>query len=257
MTNKAFVNKLLEVRKYNTYYAKGTFGQKATDRFIDTKQLQYPSWYTTARVNKLKSLSDDTRLFDCVGLGKAVLWGFPNLVYTSNGVPDLDDDRMWKACTEQSKDFSSIEIGEVLWVKGHVGYYIGDGKAIECTNAWSSNVQITAVENIGKISGLHGRKWTAHGKLKYIEYGSASADKPKVDYSGYPVLQRGSVGEYVKILQRLLLSHGCNPYGIDGKFGPNTLSAVLKFQRGNTDIHGVQLEDDGKVGPLTWGALYK
>lgn len=257
MNNTEFVNKLLEVRKYNTYYAKGTFGQKATNGFIDSKQRQYPSWYTTARVAKLKSLSDDTRLFDCCGLGKAILWGFPNVVYTSNGVPDLSDDTMWKACVDQSKDFSKIEIGEVLWIKGHVGFYIGSGKAIECTNAWNSNVQVTAVENIGKISGLHSRKWTAHGKLKYIDYGSATPDNPKPNYSNYPILKQGSTGEYVRILQQLLLSHGCDPKGIDGQFGPNTKSAVMKYQKNNTDVNGKKLAVDGCVGPLTWGSLYK
>ena len=180
MTNKEFVNKLLDIRKnYMTAYAKGTFGQRATNGFIDQKTLQYPSWYTKARVSYLKSLPDDTRLFDCCGLGKAALWNFPNLAYTSNGVPDLDDDAMWKACKEQSKDFSKIQEGEVLWIKGHVGYYIGNGKAIECTNQWSNNVQITAVTNIGKISGLNGRKWTAHGKLKYISYEAAAPKVPE------------------------------------------------------------------------------
>ena len=179
MTNKEFVNKLLDIRKnYKTAYAKGTFGQKATDGFIEQKKLQYPSWYTKARASYLKSLSDDTRLFDCCGLIKGVLWGFPNLVYTSNGVPEMDDSGVWKACV-QSKDFKNIQEGEILWIKGHVGIYIGNGKAIECTNQWSGNVQITAVTNIGKISGLNQRKWTGHGKLKYISYEEAAPKVPE------------------------------------------------------------------------------
>ena len=180
MTNKEFVAKLLDIRKnYLTAYAKGTFGQMAATSFIDAKARQYPSWYTSARISNLKALPDDTRLFDCVGLGKAVLWDFPSLVYTSHGVPDLDDDRMWKACEEQSKDFSNIQEGEILWIKGHVGYYIGNGKAIECTTNWSGNVQISAVLNIGKLSGLNGRKWTAHGKLKYITYEEVAPKVPE------------------------------------------------------------------------------
>ena len=189
MTNKEFVNKLLDIRNnYKTAYAKGTFGQKATDSFIEAKRKQYPSWYTKARVSNLKSLPDDTRLFDCCGLIKGVLWGFPNIVYTSNGVPEMDDSGVWKACNEQSKDFSNIQEGEILWIKGHVGVYIGNGKAIECTSNWSGNVQITAVTNIGKITGLNGRKWTGHGKLKYITYEEVAPtvpvtpEKPKTVY---------------------------------------------------------------------------
>ena len=261
MTNTEFVNKLLEVRKYNTKYAKGTFGQRATDSLIDQKAKQYPSWYDAKRVKSLKATPDDTRLFDCCGLGKAVLWGFPNVVYTSNGVPDMSDATMWDACKEQSKDFSKIELGEVLWIKGHVAFYIGNGKAIECTTAWSGNVQVTAVANIGKIAGLNSRKWTGHGKLKYITYnateGSNSSDKPKVDYSTYPVLKKGSTGKYVTILQQLLVNKGYDPKGIDGIFGNGCLNAVKKFQKENTDVNGKKLVVDGCVGQKTWGSLYK
>ena len=50
MTNQEFVNKLLEVRKYSTKYAKGTFGQRATNSLIDQKAKQYPDWYTKSRI---------------------------------------------------------------------------------------------------------------------------------------------------------------------------------------------------------------
>lgn len=259
MTNTEFVNKLLEVRKYNTKYAKGTFGQRATDSLIDQKAKQYPKWYDDKRVRDLKATPDDTRVFDCCGLGKAVLWDFPNVVYESNGVPDLSDATMWDACKEKSNDFSKIELGEVLWIKGHVGFYIGNGKAIECTANWSGNVQITAVANIGKIAGFNSRKWTGHGKLKYITYNASSnsSDKPKVDYSKFPILKKGSRGTYVRILQELLVAHGYNPNGIDGIFGNGCLNAVKKFQSENTDINGNKLVVDGCVGQKTWGALYK
>lgn len=262
MTNTEFVKRLLEIpQKYKTRYAKGTFGQYATDTFINGKAKQYPEWYSDSRIATLKSLSDDTRLFDCVGLVKAVIWNFPDTVYTSNGLKDMNDQMIWNASLDKSYDFSKIQVGELLWVKGHVGVYIGDGKAIECTNAWKSNVQITAVSNIGKIAGLNSRHWTGHGKIHVISYnatdGSNSTSKPKVEYNTYPVLLKGSTGQYVKILQGLLLEHGCDPKGIDGKFGPNTLSAVIDFQSKNTDIYGKPLEVDGKVGKLTWGSLYK
>ena len=259
MTNKEFVNKLLDVRKYQTKYAKGTFGQRATASFINQKAKQYPSWYTDKKVAELKALPDETRLFDCVGLIKGVMWGFPNIVYTSNGVKDYSDQSIYDACTYKSKDFSKIEVGELLWLKGHVGVYIGDGKAIECTNAWKGNVQITAVSNIGKIAGLNPRKWTAHAKLPFITYGNApiSNEKPKVDYSTYPILKKGSTGKYVKIMQQLLVDKGYDPKGVDGIFGNGCLACVKKYQKENTDINGKKLVVDGCVGQKTWGSLYK
>ena len=261
MTNTEFANKLLEVRKYQTRYAKGTFGQRATDSFINQKAKQYPKWYTDSRVASLKALSDDTRLFDCVGLIKGVMWGFPNIIYTSNGVKDYSDQTIWEVSTDKSYDFAHVEVGELLWLQGHVGVYIGQGKAIECTTAGTGNVQITAVSNIGQIAGLRSRKWTTHSKLPFIVYnateGSNSNDKPKVDYSHYPILKKGSTGQYVKILQQLLVDKGYNPNGIDGIFGNGSLKAVKSYQSENTDINGKKLVVDGCVGQKTWGSLYK
>lgn len=172
MNNTEFVNKLLDVRKYQTKYAKGTFGQKATTSFINQKKKQYPKWYTDKKVAELMALPTDTRLFDCVGLIKGVMWGFPDIIYTSNGIKDYSDQTIYDVSKDKSTDFSNIQKGELLWLKGHVGVYIGDGKGIECTSAWSGNVQITAVANIGNIAGLKSRKWTAHAKLPFISYDS-------------------------------------------------------------------------------------
>ncbi|RAG86031.1 serine/threonine protein kinase [Streptacidiphilus pinicola] len=52
-------------------------------------------------------------------------------------------------------------------------------------------------------------------------------------------------------VQCLLQYHGYSvgSSGVDGQFGPETLAAVKSFQ----SAHGLQ--NDGQVGPLTWGAL--
>jgi peptidoglycan hydrolase-like protein with peptidoglycan-binding domain len=43
--------------------------------------------------------------------------------------------------------------------------------------------------------------------------------------------------------------------GIDGDFGPVTQQAVMSYQRTHNDTQGQPLTVDGRVGPLTWGAL--
>lgn len=63
-----------------------------------------------------------------------------------------------------------------------------------------------------------------------------------------PFLKSGANGEAVRALQQLLNSAGF-PCGVDGGFGPNTESAVKRFQ----EARG--LGADGKVGPATWSAL--
>ncbi len=72
-----------------------------------------------------------------------------------------------------STDFRNIVPGEAVWLKGHIGVYIGGGKVIECTPAFKNCVQVTACLNIGAISGMNGRRWNKHGKLPYIIYDTA------------------------------------------------------------------------------------
>lgn len=64
-------------------------------------------------------------------------------------------------------------------------------------------------------------------------------DEPK----NRPVLRRGSKGEEVKVVQRLLVIKD------DGDFGPITDQAVKDFQ------HKQKLVVDGVVGPKTWAKL--
>ena len=75
---------------------------------------------------------------------------------------------MIRECSDISTDFSKIEVGEAVWSSGHIGVYIGNGLAIECTPKWKNCVQITACNC--KKSGYNTRTWTKHGKLPYIDY---------------------------------------------------------------------------------------
>lgn len=67
------------------------------------------------------------------------------------------------------------------------------------------------------------------------------------------VLTKGSKGEQVKTLQRLLLTMGYNigGYGVDGSFGGATEKAVKEYQKENG------LSVDGSVGQNTWNKLLK
>lgn len=62
-------------------------------------------------------------------------------------------------------------------------------------------------------------------------------------------LRKGSHGTDVKTLQQKLTAAGYPINPIDGKFGPNTDTAVRKFQ------HDKRLTEDGVVGQSTWTAL--
>lgn len=188
-----FVAKLKDIAtNHKTLYVMGCFGAPMTTankkRYID----HHPYNKQPARVKLINAASADTFGFDCVCLIKGVLWGwsgdkskiYGGAKYATNGVPDVDANAMINLCSEVSTDFSNVEIGEAVWTNGHIGVYIGDGLAIECTPAWKNKVQITAC-NCSK-SGYNTRKWKKHGKLPYIDYATASAapaktSKPKLD----------------------------------------------------------------------------
>ena len=188
-----FVAKLKDIAtNYKTLYVMGCFGAPMTaankKRYID----HHPYNKQPARVKLINAASADTFGFDCVCLIKGVLWGwsgdkskiYGGAKYATNGVPDVNADMMINLCSEVSTDFSKIEVGEAVWTNGHIGVYIGNGFAIECTPAWKNRVQITAC-NCSK-PGYNTRKWKKHGKLPYIDYAVASAapaktSKPKLD----------------------------------------------------------------------------
>lgn len=175
-------------QNYNTIYMWGVFGAPVTESIIAGKAKQYPSWYTAAKQKTFRSLIGKNYFgFDCVCLIKALLWGWcgdknashGGASYASNGVPDIGADTMIARCKDVSTTgWADMEVGEALWVKGHIGVYIGDGLAVECTPAWKNRVQVTAVKNIGAKSGYNARTWTKHGKLPYVTYTGATISTP-------------------------------------------------------------------------------
>ena len=180
MKSKEFIEKLKDIaNNYKTLYVMGCFGAplNAANKTRYTTNHSYNK--QPARVNMINSATDDTFGFDCVNLIKGVLWGwcgnksktYGGASYASNGVPDIDANVMITRCTSVSNTgWSSMVPGEAVWMTGHIGVYIGNGLAIECTPSWKNNVQITAVGNIGSKAGYNSRKWTKHGKLPWIDY---------------------------------------------------------------------------------------
>lgn len=175
-----FAKKAEDIAKnYKTLYVLGCFGAPLSaahkERYI-TKNSYNSS---AERKKKINAASADTFGFDCVCLLKGIFWGWSGKTnatyggakYASNGVPDKNADQMFSSyCTGQSTDFKNIEVGEFVWMTGHIGVYIGNGLAVECTPIWKDGVQITAVGNIGKKSGYNTRTWTKHGKSKFLDY---------------------------------------------------------------------------------------
>ncbi len=176
-TAEQFCAKLKDIaNNYKTLYVRGCIGAPMT-AVNKQRYIQHHKWNATAdRVRKITDATADTFGFDCIGLIKSLAWGwcgdkkkaYGGAVYRSNGVEDWTDEQIIANCKDVSTDFTNIEPGEALWQKGHMGVYVGDGLAVECTPSWDDKVQITAVNRT--IKGYHTRTWTKHGKLDWIQY---------------------------------------------------------------------------------------
>lgn len=86
--------------------------------------------------------------------------------------------------------------------------------------------------------------------------GSDAAAAPSFRYSpaAYAaegnVLKNGCYGPQVKNVQRLLTAHGFDCGGVDGKFGPETRAALVKFQK------AAGIAADGEFGGQSFKALW-
>lgn len=244
MTNEQLVSMCKKIaNNYKTLYVYGCFGapMNSTNKKRYTNNYDYNK--RADRKKLILSASSNTFGFDCVNLIKGILWGWNGNVnatyggakYCSNGVPDVSANGMMDYCTSKSTDFSKIDIGEVVWLNGHIGVYIGDGLAVECTPVWKDGVQITAVGNIGKKAGYNTRTWTSHGKLKFIEYKKASSFLPPRGW-----FTKGDSGENVRKIDAWFCTKVQGDY-----FGDYTEACVKTFQKQNG------LDQDGNIGPLT------
>ena len=177
MKASEFVDKLKDIAiNYKTLYVMGCFGAPMTSKNKNRYCNNHEYNKRASRTKMINAASADTFGFDCVNLIKGVLWGwngdksktYGGARYKVNGVPDTNADGMINLCSDISTDFTKIEVGEAVWCPGHIGVYIGDGLAVECTPSWKNKVQITACNC--KKDGYNTRNWKKHGKLPYIYY---------------------------------------------------------------------------------------
>ena len=168
---------------------------------------------------------------DCQGFVKQVC-GRVGITFAGGGATS-----MWNSAGNWAKKGTREDLPEqlccIFWQNGdkmsHIGFYIGNGWMIHCSGTVKKEKLSAKVTHWAIPRGLNGTVPTT--------------DKP--------TLRRGSSGEYVTLLQTLLIQRGYDlqPYGADGKFGAKTEKAVKAFQEKNG------LTADGICGRNTWAAL--
>lgn len=75
----------------------------------------------------------------------------------------------------------------------------------------------------------------------------------------YPgkLIKRGHTNKsHVEAVQKRINEVGAGPLDVNGDFGVETERAVKLFQARAVDTNGMSLVIDGKVGPVTWAALF-
>lgn len=195
--NGEYVEKLVNIgRVYRNRYAWGAFGAPATVK--NKNRYKVPM-----------SVTPDTFLYDCAGFAyRALPWGwcgdslktYGGAIYPVQGdeyYPLVTGDIL-SLCSEVSTDFNHIMPAEVLYMKGHVGIYIGKGRAIECTSKWENGILTSQVNNTKIATGLkYKRTWLKHGKLPFIKYDQFEVEPTEI-YRSYKVKKGDTLGKIAR-----------------------------------------------------------
>lgn len=161
-TAKGLVEYCKQALGWKTVYMWGGLMKTVTQAFIDYKKKQYPKYYSEARVKQLQTKIGNYYGCDCVGLIKSYLFGGINSPkYKSKW--DTNTRGMYSVSKTKGTIETLPEVqGLILYMKGHVGVYIGDGECIECTlGKYGDGVVKTKVA---------GRGWTHWLQLPWLDY---------------------------------------------------------------------------------------
>ena len=173
MTSEEYISRLKKVADRRTYYCN-----------------RYPY--------NLLYIHDDGRTSgDCLNTIKALLNGYDvNITKVGyyqkdlSNTGDVSEPVLLSQCTDISSDFTIIPKPSLLYMKGHVGSYIGltnrNGKeynVIECTAAFGGGVVYSWVDADGTRRSCKGGetkgKWVSHGRMtRYLDYSKKEEAKP-------------------------------------------------------------------------------
>lgn len=150
-------------------YVWGTYGQVLDKDLFEYKKTQYPE-EVGGKAEFIEANWLGGRTADCVGFIKGYSWFEPtsgNIIYASNGMPDISADEMYNNATEKGTIDTIPEIpGLAVWHQGHIGIYIGGGEVIHASGTTRGVIK-TPIGNSG---------WTHWLKIPYIIYAEESEE---------------------------------------------------------------------------------
>lgn len=223
--------------KVGTPYFYGSKMTVLTENQMQQLHRLYPSIVTAAYMKKARTKGQVGKVnTDCSGLISS---------YTGKllGSGQLYSQAYARLPISRWKDFA---VGTVLWKKGHVGIYLGNGKVSEARGI-----------NYGTIvSDINSTAWKCGLTFSWLDYSYETAIpsneityKTKNPYKE-PTreLKKGHHGDDVKWLQWELNESGSN-LTLDGVFGNKTLRELRAFQQSS------KILVDGVCGKQTRKAL--
>lgn len=157
---------------------------------------------------------------------------YMELVGGDSGGGDSTDGLSFPSYATQQSGSTGAQVKAVQQLLNEQGYSVG---AVDGSFGPATKTAVTAYQaarGLGADGVVGARTWTA-----LLSAGAT------------PSLQQGVSGDGVKRLQRSLTAALGSTVGIDGSFGPATVTAVRNYQTSRG------LNADGVVGPGTWAAL--
>lgn len=143
-------------------YVYGTWGSTLTEQLLQTKAGQYPT-DVGGNMEYIRTRWMGRRVADCIGLIKGYCWYTPSagFEYCGNGMPDIGANKMYENASVKGEIGTIPETpGLAVWVKGHIGVYVGDGWVIEA---------MSTVDGVRKTR-IEDRPWTHWLRIPYIDY---------------------------------------------------------------------------------------
>jgi cell wall-associated NlpC family hydrolase len=153
---------------------------------------------------------------------------------------------------------NTLKRGDVLLhERNHTAMYIGNGQLVHASINEKGTIKGGQVgdQTGGEICvrGYYNYPWDC--VLRYVgeeATENATASVLEAVQGAVPTLRQGHTGSAVLSMQLILIHKwaiSCGPDGADGDFGPNTDTALRRFQANRG------LMADGVCGPKTWAAL--
>lgn len=213
--------------------------------------------------------SDGTRQFDCCGLFKCFMWhdySSSNAKYYGKTQKDKNCEGLIAEAKEKGK-ISTIpeQVGVLVYQKGHMGIYIGNGQVLESTAAKydgkKGRIYKTYFKGTGK--GCDGKRttWTHWFKSPFLTYSNEVTKEDKKEettkndfFGGKGYFKLGdkheNIGKIAEFMYKTFPSY-TKKEALGNYYGKNIQASIKEFQK------RTKLESDGCVGPITLKELKK